>query len=135
MSTIVDAPPDVSQPEIELDELVSAIFSKSPGPPHSVVLQLADTAEFEEEPGDPQLEMYVDIALRGVDYLWNKSYKLWELTREQFDYLQRYMHSMGVKLIVRCNEENEDPWEAAENGRKVSFLRISIEWLERAAAT
>jgi hypothetical protein len=124
-----DALPDNAIPEIEIDELVSAIFSKAPGPPNSIVLQIANGADFTEEPDETQLRMFVDIAVGGIKHLWGPDAKPWELSRDQFNHLQRYMHSMGVALIIKCNEDNDDPWEAAENGRKVEFLRLSVKWL------
>lgn len=125
------APPDTSVPDTELVDVVHAIFSKPPAAPCTVVLQIADMSEFETEPGDPQLEMFVDIALRGTSYLWGEDKKFWTLSRNQFDLLQKYMNSMGVVLIVRCNDENEDPWEAAAKGKKLEYLRFSVEWLKK----
>lgn len=127
--------PDTA-PESELQEIVAHVFSRPPGPPRSVWLDFTRES-LDDFPSDSEreamlLRMYVDIAYLGCERLWGQEFSWQNLTRDQYDLLQRYMNSFGVKLNIRCNEENEDPWDVAEQQGidAVKFLRFSIDILQ-----
>ena len=116
----------------ELTEIADHVFRRPPGPPKSVVLQLTEESadQFIQDPtASPELELFTDIARLGVKILFGDDCNIAQLTRDQFALLQRYMHSMGVALIIRCNEDGVDPWELTESGGKVMYLRISVQFI------
>lgn len=117
-------------PEYQLEEVAKSVFSKPPGPPNSVDLQLTDDSDEGSLSEDILLSMYIDLAAIGCEILWGKHVKIFTLSKEQFDTLQRYMNSFGVNLIVKCNEDAQDPWETVKNGGTIKFLRFSIQNVE-----
>ena len=121
-------------PAVELKDVAEAIFRKPPGPERSVELGLTEESadQFINDPSaSPEFEVFTDLARLGVGILWGKDAKLCQLTREQFDLLQQYMRSMGVKLVIRCNDEGCDPWDHVQNGGTIRYLRIAVEHLPR----
>src|SRR4051812_365504 len=97
-------------PEMELDDIAKIIFSKPAGPPRSICLDFDQEtiAAFSKDDNDPELMIYSRLALLGVKILYGKDRDFTTLTKDEFNTVQQYMKSMGVKLKVRCNEDNQD---------------------------
>ncbi len=121
-----------SLPPTELKEVAECIFRNPPGPPKSIVLQLTEDSsdQFLNDPGaSPELEFYTDVARYGVSLLFGETCDIKQLTRDQFALLQKYMNSMGVKLCITCNADASNPWDLAEAGGTIKYLRISVEFI------
>lgn len=123
---------DMCNQDSELTDVANHVFRRPPGPPKSVVLQLTEESadQFLHEPNaSPELELFTDLACLGVRILFGQDCNIATLSREQFAFLQKYMNSMGVTLIVRCNDDGADPWELTESGGQVRKLRISVQFI------
>jgi hypothetical protein len=123
-----------SAPEEQLADIVEQIFGSPPKEPKSVVLELtAETVDqfSPEERGDMSLEIFSQIAVLGARKLWGKDFSFTNMSRDNHALLQKYMNSMGVKLIIKCNDDSADPWDVAEQDgiSAVKYLRISVEFI------
>lgn len=116
-------------PDLDLDEIAQYVFTKPPGEPKTIDLRLTEESTRSGDAHGTIIQMFTDIALIGCSILWGESVNITNLTREQFHLLQKYMNSMGVSLVIKCNEDSADPWETVESGGEIHFLRIAIEWL------
>jgi len=121
-------------PDAHLNEIADFVFSKPPGEPKSIMLEL--TAESSDQFGNDEqdqavLEIFTEIAVLGCKKLWGEEISFMNMSKDNFDLLQKYMNSMGVKLIIRCNDDSADPWELAEKEgiEAVKYLRIAIEFI------
>jgi len=121
-------------PDLEIDEIVRYVFSRPPGGKNTVSLQL--TPESRDDLKDDEqesviLEIYIQIAVKGCKILYGEDCKITNLNRDQFSKIQQYMNSMGVKLVVKCNDDLADPWDLAdaEGPTAIKYLRMSIEFI------
>lgn len=125
-------------PDCELQDIVEHVFSKPPGEPKTIDLSLtAETAD--QFAGDEDrelmaLEIFSQIAIKGAQRLFaepGQPFSLLQMSRDQYARLQKYMNSMGVKLIITCNEDRADPWDLAEKEgmEAIKHLRLSIDFL------
>lgn len=125
-------------PDTEMNDIVEHVFSKPPGDPKTIELSLteesADQFSTEEEREEMALEIFSQIAIMGARKLFaqpEQPFSLLQLTREQYAHLQKYMNSMGVKLIITCNEDRADPWDVAEKDgiAAVKQLRLAVDFI------
>lgn len=121
-------------PDAQLHEIVEHVFGKPPGEPKTVCLEL--TAESSDQFGAEEkdniaFEIYTQIAVLGCKKLWGEKFSFLTMTRDNLATLQKYMNSMGVKLVIRCNDDRADPWDLAEQEglSAIKYLRISVEFI------
>ena len=117
--------------DIDIKGIAQCIFSKPPGDKYSISLRLTPESadQFVNDPDvDANLEIFLNIALLGIKILYGDDNDILSITRAQFYRVQQYMNSMGVGLVVKCNEDFADPWEIMENNGNIKFLRISLNY-------
>lgn len=125
-------------PELDenLEQIARTIFTGSPQEPNSIKLEL------ELETDDTNNKIYKDgidesvfnilflITYKGINILFNYD-NLLNLTKDQYNLLQQYVHSFGYILEVYGNntEETENPispWEIIEKGNILTNCTIAF---------
>lgn len=114
-----------------IDEIADAIFSKPPGAPHSVQLQLEDvTAQMAEQEGVENFifNILCLLTFKGMEKLYGHKNML-TLTENQFETVQAYVASYGYKLEVVANDTDETPWELQRRDIRIVRYNISFDKL------
>ncbi len=119
-----------SAPDVQFKELVEYIFSKPPQDENTICLNLSDDSQDQflnsPEQTDAILEFYVDIAIEGCKILFGENILITSLSEDQFNLLQKYMRSMGHKLVVKANDGNDTPWNLLAKNETIEKIRISV---------
>ncbi len=122
----------MSQSESDnLDEIAESIFSKPPGPPNSVQLQLEEvTADIAEKEGVEEFifNILYLITFKGIKKLYGYT-SVQELTEPQFQNIQKYVNSYGYIITLEANNTNKTPWEIFREGGRLLNYRIGFEKL------
>ena len=112
-----------------IDEIVEQIFSKPPGPPNSIQLQLEEqTAEIASQDGVENFifSILCMITVKGIEKLYGHK-EIHALTEKQIHVIKRYVESYGYKLKIYANDTEFDPWELMK--RNVQVYRFKIEFI------
>ena len=92
--------------ECSIEELTKTVFSNEPKPPKSYLISFSENCMREV------FEALLTFLVDGMKSLYAKeSGKVYisELSPEQFNYLKRYMNSIGFDLII--TEYTQSEWE------------------------
>lgn len=114
-----------------LDELAEHIFLNVPGNPCSIELQLEEqTADIAQQQGvaDFVFNILYLLTFKGMQILFGHN-NINQLTRRDYEYLQKYVNSYGYRLEVYANETTSTPWDILDIGGvlfsyKIGFSRI-----------
>lgn len=115
--------------ESNIDEIVEHIFSKPPGPPNSIQLQLEEqTAEIALEDGVENFifSILCMITVKGIEKLYGHK-EIHNLTEEKINFIKLYVESYGYKLKIYANDTEFDPWELIK--RNIQVHRYKIEFI------
>ena len=115
--------------EDNIQEIAESIFTKPPGAPNSIQLQLEEmTAEIADKEGVENFifNILCLITYKGVEMLFGHN-KIHELSQKQFNLLTEYVRSYGYDLVVHANNSSETPWELVKNGERLTSYQISFE--------
>jgi hypothetical protein len=114
-----------------IEEIADAIFSRPPGRPHGVQLQLEEeTADLAQQSGVDEFVfniLYL-ITFKGIEKLYGHR-KVQDLTESQFRTVQEYVNSYGYVLTVEANGTNKTPWQLRRDGVVVLNYRIGFDRL------
>ena len=95
----------------DLDDLICTVFSKPPQDPKTIQLQLSDDSDNADV---STLQLIAGaIAGKGAEKLYGVQ-QCNELTKEQFETLQKYLMSMGFRMDIRCAKTGQNPWETGD---------------------
>lgn len=112
-----------------IQEIAEGIFSRPPGLPNSIQLQLEDvTADIAEQEGIDNFVfniLYL-ITFRGIEILFGHK-KVHDLTEKQYRLLNDYTRSYGYRLIVHANNSTNTPWELMRQGETLKSYQVSFE--------
>jgi hypothetical protein len=100
--------------ELSIDDLCEEIFSKSPKPPHSSMMQLHENCAVgvpPEETGQYIFEMFEHILFQGISIVFpqytnvnedtgKKTLQLSKLSLNDFELLRKYMKSVGYDICL-----------------------------------
>ena len=106
-----------------IEEMINYILDHNIQPPKTYMLNV----DFKDDDGDTdktKIEFFKDI----FSYAMKKKYRvdnLLQLEKEQFNTLNYYMQSLGVKFNVTCNNSTQNPWEV----ETLETLNIAIQIL------
>ncbi len=121
-----------SKEEVDnIDEIAEAIFSKPPGPPNSVQLQLEDlTAEIAEQEGVDNFVFNILCLLtfKGMQKLYGHK-NIIELNEREFLNILDYVKSYGYTLEIRANDTDYTPWQLQSRGIPVRRYNIFFDKL------
>uniref|UniRef100_A0A6C0H719 Uncharacterized protein n=1 Tax=viral metagenome TaxID=1070528 RepID=A0A6C0H719_9ZZZZ len=112
-----------------INEIAHSIFTRRPGLPNSIQLQLEDvTADIAERQGVENFifNILYLITHRGIEILFGHR-KVHELTERQYQLVCEYVESYGYQLIVHANNTTETPWELIKQGKQLSSYQISFD--------
>lgn len=121
-----------------INEIAEQIFTKPPGPPKSIELQLEEiTADLAQTTGVTTFVFNILCLLtfRGMEILYGGKEKrtgsqlLLTLTEPQFRELGKYVASYGYKIEIFANNTEKTPWELIRNGERVYRYNIGFERL------
>lgn len=113
-----------------LDEIVEAIFSKPPGPPGSVQLQLEDeTAQIAQETGVNKFifNILFLISYKGMVKLFGKENFI-DMSAREFEILRYYILSCGYDVKLYANDTTLTPWELVANDIQVRKYNIEFNY-------
>lgn len=114
-----------------ITEIVEEIFSKPPGVPNSIQLQLEEeTADIANRQGVQEFifHMLYMITFKGIEKLYGHK-NVQVLTESQFDNIQDYVKSYGYVITVHTNGTNRTPWQVERDGLKVLNYKIGFDKL------
>lgn len=110
-------------------EIAQAIFSRPPGQPNSVQLQLEDdTADLAHKNcvEDFVFQVLYLITFNGIEKLYgHKNVK--QLTEQQFIHVGDYVKSYGYTLTVEANGTTKTPWQLERDGIRVANYKIGFD--------
>lgn len=109
-----------------IDELATKIFTKPPGRPNSIHLQLEEvTADIAMEEGIDNFVFNILclITYKGMQILYGHK-NILELTEREFDNICEYVMSYGYKLRIFANNTRNTPWELQRQG--IPILRYQV---------
>jgi hypothetical protein len=112
-------------------QIAQAIFSKPPGPPKSVQLQLEElTSHIAEEEGVEKFicNILCILTITGIQILYGHK-NILLLTSAQYDELCDYVQSYGYTLEVYANDTMFTPWELLNRGVQLRTYKIGFEAL------
>lgn len=110
-----------------IEEMVQYVFSHSVQPPGYYKLDI-DFKENENNPEEAQIQFFKDVFNYGMAFLYGYS-DLLDLSQDEFENLNFYMKSLGVKFIVTANGTIDDPWVINARGEKLDFMNITLQLL------
>lgn len=113
------------QEDFSIQQVAKLLFSKPPQEKKSIVINFAPDSDVFSPDDSPEQMFFTDLALLGINMLW-KHENIMQMTKQEFNVLQQYMESVGVRLIVTCNDNKDNPWETVEKNENVEFLRFKV---------
>lgn len=112
-----------------ITEIADAIFSKPPGSPKSIQLELEEETAYaaqQEGVSEYVFEILCVLTLKGVEKLYGNT-DILSLTEDQYNIVQQYVNSYGYILIITANDTNRTPWELLKEHQLLRCYRISFE--------
>lgn len=112
-----------------ITEIAKAIFSKPPGNPGSIQLQLEEETSFiaqQEGVSSYIFEILCVLTLKGVEELYGST-DILSLTEEQYINIQKYVNSYGYVIRITANDTEKTPWELLKQGQFLKRYKISFE--------
>ena len=94
MNNFVDAP------QVDVEGIAQYVFTKPPGPEKSIMLQLTSDSRDQFQNIEDLKEVYRDIALCGIEMLYQKGAFPFSMTADELRVIQSYMLSLGVALVI-----------------------------------
>ena len=117
--------------EDNLDEIVYEIFTKGPGQPNTIELDLSDdiTQEYAKAEGENFFiyNILLKITYMGIKILFGENRKIIDLTEDEYLLVKRYTLSYGYTLIITGNNSRFSPWDLINRGIKVSNFQVDFE--------
>lgn len=112
-----------------LNEISEKIYSRPPGEPGSIQLQLDELTDSMEDPESIIFNILYLITYNGIKILYG-NIQLLELTEEQYNVVKAYVRSYGYELVVLANDTNRDPWELRRLGYSIYRYNIYFDNFE-----
>ena len=112
-----------------INEIANSIFTRPPGLPNSIQLQLEDvTADIAQQEGVDNFifNILYLITFRGIEILFGHR-KVHTLTENEYMLLTEYVRSYGYHLIVHANNSTNTPWDLIKQGQTLENYQISFE--------
>lgn len=112
-------------------EIARSIFSRPPGGPNSIQLQLEEeTADIAQREGVSEFIFHILylITFKGIEMMYGHQ-KIQELSEEEFRHIQEYVNSYGYVLTVEANGTNKTPWDLNREGVRLQNYRIGFDKL------
>lgn len=112
-----------------INEIAESIFTRQPGLPNSIQLQLDEaTADIAEQEGVENFifNILYLITFRGIEILFGHR-KIHDLREHQYKLLNEYVLSYGYRLNVHANNSTDTPWDLIKQGQVVRNYQISFE--------
>lgn len=112
-----------------LDDIAMSIFTKLPGEPNSIQLELEEeTANMANKNGVDEyvFNILLLITYKGIKILFGDSCCLMSLELNQYELIRKYTRSYGYEMSIKANESNITPWECDEEiiNYKIFFDKI-----------
>lgn len=105
--------------EDNLNEIAKMIYSKEPGEPNSIQLELDELSDVSNHTDILYLLTYY-----GIRYLYGDDIQILEMTLEQYNVVKKYVRSYGYELIILGNDTNLDPWKLKSMGYNIYRYKI-----------
>jgi phage FluMu protein gp41 len=111
-----------------INEIVEKLFSKDPLDENSIKLELDEESSFIalEDFENYIFELLFLISLGGIEYLFGHR-NILQLTEKDFNLVNRYIKSVGYKIIIKTNDLPETPWELMSLDIPIRSYKISFE--------
>lgn len=112
-----------------INEIADAIFSRPPGAPHSIQLELEEeTADIAEKEGVNNFifNILYMITFKGIEKMYGHK-NVQRLTEMQFEYVQDYVKSYGYIITVDANNTHKTPWQLEREGVRVLNCRVAFD--------
>jgi hypothetical protein len=112
-------------------EIAEEIFSKPPGPPNSIQLELEeDTSYMARDVGiaDFVFQILYLITFNGIEKLYGHK-NVQRLSESEFLHIVDYVKSYGYVLTVEANDTNKTPWQLGRDGIRVVNYKIGFDKL------
>jgi hypothetical protein len=105
--------------------IADSIFSRPPGIPGSIQLQLEEqTADLVESDPDIVFKVVYWITYHGIKTLYGGDTDLLSLSEHQYNVVNKYTRSYGYDLNVFANDSDKTPWEIINRGDTINNYRI-----------
>lgn len=121
---------DGYQAESNIPSLAQQIFSKPPGPPQSIILQLENPEDIDNrstEQAQTVFEILAHLLLYGIKVKYGEDQDPRKLNPEQIQTINKYMNSCGFNIVVNTysvNQTMEDP--EGYKSTDIEFYRLRM---------
>ena len=88
-----------------LDDIAWSIYSNPPLEKSCIQLQL------EEETKEFIFKVLLELTMKGLRVLFGNDKNILDITKSEYNLLQKYSNSYGYKIVVWINGTQKTPWE------------------------
>lgn len=106
-----------------LKEIAEQIYSRPPGEPNSIQLQLDEIVGTIEDSENVIFNILYLITYNGIKILYG-NIELLDLTEEQYNIIKLYVRSYGYELVILANDTDKTPWQLQRLGDSVYRYKI-----------
>lgn len=115
--------------ETNLKQIAQAIFSKPPGPPKSIQLELEEeSCETNGNLSKTISDIILFLTINGIEILFGHR-NLELLSYNDFLLLKKYINSYGFEPIITGNDAPFTPWYLIEQNIPVTRINIAFKYI------